>query len=143
MDNSILLGIVDNTILLLGMGIIYSLIPIGHFKNKYIYNLIVGVLLSLIVIFIMITPFSLDNGVILDTRSVLISVAVLFFGPIPGIMVVLTASILRIIQGGSGTLTGVLVILSSGIIGYLFKKYRFDKIKNKKGYRLVELYFWD
>jgi len=143
MDNSILLGIVDNTILLLGMGIIYSLIPINHFKNKYIYNLIVGVLISLIVVFIMLTPFSLGEGVILDTRSVLISVAVLFFGPIPGIMVVLTASILRIIQGGSGTLTGVLVILSSGIIGYLFKKYRFDKIKNKKGYRLVELYFWD
>jgi len=141
MDNSILLGIVDNTILLLGMGIIYSLIPINHFKNKYIYNLIVGVLISLIVVFIMLTPFSLGEGVILDTRSVLISVAVLFFGPIPGIMVVLTASILRIIQGGSGTLTGVLVILSSGIIGYLFKKYRFDKIKNKKGYRLVELYF--
>ena len=64
----------------------------------------------------MLNPFPIAEGVVLDTRSILISLSALFFGIIPAIMVVITASILRISAGGDGALTGVLVIFSSGII---------------------------
>ena len=142
MDTSIATGIINNAILLLGLGILYSLIPLDNSKNKLLYKISIGAIISIIVVFIMTTPFEIATGVVLDTRSILISLAALFFGPIPGIIVIISASTLRIIQGGAGALTGVLVIISSGIIGYLFRKYRFDKIKNRKVYRLLEIYLF-
>ena len=142
MDNSIIMGIINNAILLLGLGILYSLIPIDESKKTTSYKIMIGALLSAIVIFVMLSPFTIAEGVVLDTRSILISVAAFFFGPIPAIMAMLSASILRISQGGAGATTGVLVIFSSGIIGYLFRKYRYDKIKDRKVYRLFELYLF-
>jgi len=142
MDNSMVTGIINNAILLLGLGILYSLIPIDDSKTKTSYKIMIGALISLIVVFIMLSPFEIAEGVVLDTRSILISVAAFFFGPIPAIMAIVSASSLRIYQGGAGTLTGVLVIATSGAIGYLFRKYRYNKIKDRKFYRLFELYIF-
>ncbi len=142
MDNSMVVGIINNAILLLGLGIIFSLIPLDNQKARISYKIMIGAFISAIVIFIMLSPFEVADGVVLDTRSILISVAALFFGPIPTLMTIISASILRIYQGGVGTLTGILVIVSSGVIGHLFRIYRFDKIKNRKYYRILELYLF-
>ena len=142
MDNSMAMGIINNAILLLGLGILYSLIPIDDSKNKISYKIMIGAIVSIIVIFVMSSPFEIADGVVLDTRSILISLAALFFGPIPAIMAILSASSLRIYQGGAGALTGVLVIVSSGVIGYLFRKYRFTVIRDRKAYRLLEVYIF-
>ena len=142
MGESMVIGIINNAILLLGLGILFSLIPLDNLKAKTSYKIMIGVFISAIVIFIMLSPFEIAAGVVLDTRSILISVAAFFFGPIPTMMTIVSASILRIHQGGAGTLTGVLVIFSSGIIGHLFRKFRYNKIKNRKYYRLFELYLF-
>ena len=107
MDNSMLIGIINNAILLLGLGILYSIISIDESKTKSLHKIIIGILLSGIVIFIMLNPFPIAEGVVLDTRSILISLSAFFFGIIPTIMVVISASILRISAGGDGVLTGV------------------------------------
>ncbi len=142
MSNSIVVGIINNAILLLGLGIIFSLIPLDNQKAKTSYKIMIGAFISAIVIFIMLSPFEIAPGVVLDTRSILISVAALFFGPIPTFMTIVSASVLRIYQGGVGTLTGVLVIISSGVIGHLFRIFRYEKIKDRKYYRLFELYLF-
>ena len=142
MENDILMGIINNAILLLGLGIIYSVIPLEKSKNRRVQSIIIGFLLSIIVIFVMLNPFQVADGVVLDTRSILISVGAFFFGFIPTMMVILTASLLRISDGGSGAITGVLVIVSSGVIGLLFRKYRYNKIMDKKIRRLVEFYLF-
>ena len=94
MDNEMIVGIVENAILLLGLGIIYTLFPLEKSKSKLLQSMIIGVLLSLIVVFVMLNPFEVAEGVVLDTRSILISVVAFFFGFIPTVIVVLTASIL-------------------------------------------------
>ncbi|KFZ26733.1 MAG: Cyclic di-GMP phosphodiesterase response regulator RpfG [Candidatus Izimaplasma bacterium HR2] len=142
MGNEMLMGIINNAILLLGLGILYSIIPIEKSINKTIQSLIIGLFLSMIVIFVMLNPFEVAQGVVLDTRSILISVAAFFFGFIPVLIVVISASILRISDGGSGVVTGVLVIVSSGIIGLLFRKFRYSKIMDKKIRRLIEFYIF-
>ncbi len=142
MDNSLVMGIINNAILLLGLGVIFSLIPLDDQKTKISNKIIIGAFVSVIVILVMLSPFEIAPGVVLDTRSILISVVALFFGSIPTLMAVFSASLFRIYQGGAGALTGVLVIISSGGIGLLFRIYRFDKIKERKLYRIVELYLF-
>lgn len=140
MEREMLIGIINNAILLLGLGVVYSVLPVAKTRNRIYKHIIIGIPLSLIAVFVMQSPFIITTGVVLDTRSILISVAAFFFGLIPTIMVIITASVVRIIEGGSGALTGVLVIVFSGLIGLLFRKYRYDKIINKKVFRLIEFY---
>lgn len=142
MDNNMIMGIINNGVLLLGLGYIYSVIPIERSGNKTTRLIVIGFLLSITVVLIMLNPFKIAEGVVLDTRSILISVSAFFFGFIPTVMVVLTASLFRIHDGGSGLITGVLVIISSGVVGLLFRKYRYNKIIDKKIHRLVEFYIF-
>lgn len=65
-------------------------------------------------------PFVLAPGLIFDGRSVVISLCTLFFGPIAGIISAVMTAIGRIYIGGIGAITGVSVITSSYLIGWLF-----------------------
>jgi hypothetical protein len=76
-------------------------------------NLVNGLLIGIIGIAIMVTPFTLMAGVVFDTRSVLISVAALIFGFVPALIASVLAILVRIVMGGIGTLTRIAVIISS------------------------------
>lgn len=71
---------------------------------------------------LMLTPWVFAPGIIFDTRSVLLSIAGLFFGVIPGVIVMTMAAGLRLILGGPGAWTGVSVIISSGLIGIAWRQ---------------------
>ena len=142
MDSIMMMNIITNAILLLGLGILYSFIPIDESKTKLSYKIMIGGVLSLIVIFVMLNQFPIAEGIVLDARSILICVSALFFGPIPTIMAIISAAILRIYQGGIGMTVALPVLVTSGLIGFLFRKYRYDKIKDRKIYRLFELYLF-
>lgn len=68
----------------------------------------------------MLYPFVLSEGLIFDGRSIVISLCTLFFGPVSGAVAAVMAAIFRISIGGVGLTMGLLVILSSFVIGYLF-----------------------
>jgi len=71
----------------------------------------------------MLRPLNLGPGLIFDGRSVMVSLCALFFGPWAGGIAGLTTIATRIGLGGAGTLTGILVILSSVGIGLLARLY--------------------
>jgi diguanylate cyclase (GGDEF)-like protein/PAS domain S-box-containing protein len=141
-EKELFLAIITNGILLLSMGILYTFLPLEKSKNRRYYEILIGALLSLVVLLLMSTTFTIsaDKGVVLDTRSILLSISTFFFGLIPGLIAAVVASIYRIILGGGGTLTGVLVIVSSFLIGYLFRHLYYDKVKNTKLKREIILY---
>ena len=68
----------------------------------------------------MLRPIVLGPGLIFDGRSVMISLCGLFFGPAAVSVAVGMAALCRILQGGVGALTGVLVIASSALLGVAF-----------------------
>ena len=68
--------------------------------------------------------FRLDEGVIFDTRSVLLSLSGLFLGPVTTVVAMIVAAIYRLWLGGSGMWTGALVIFSTGSVGLLWRRYR-------------------
>jgi len=142
MDQNIIVSIINNGVLLLSMGVIYTFLSLDKSKHRRLYEILIGLLLSGVVLLLMITTFTVSEskGVVLDTRSILLSISTFFFGFIPGLMAALTASVYRFHLGGGGTLVGILVIFSSFIIGYIFRILLYQRYKYLKGRRELTLY---
>lgn len=140
MNKELIMGIVDNAVLMLSLVIVYSLLPINIKKQGKNTNIISGAAIGVIVIVVMLIPFNIGDGVVLDTRSIIISLTGVFFGFIPMLITVILSSVLRIISGGAGTLTCVSVIFTSGMIGYFFRNYFFNKIERRPIIRLLSIY---
>ncbi len=107
----------------------------GFIDNKWnskssIGASIQGVLFGLVAIMGMLNPLVFDPGIVFDGRSVVISLCAFFFGPIAAAISGSMAIVLRIFQGGAGTIMGVSVVTASALIGVLFH-YKF-KLKEKR-----------
>lgn len=117
MDNGILVALFNNAALLLVLSVIYDVVYFVPQRYRRLQPIFSGILISLICSIVMLVPFTLQSGIIFDTRSIIISVAALFFGLVPTSIVVAVTTIIRLFIGGSGTLAGVSVILASALIG--------------------------
>jgi len=133
MNNPSYLGLVHNFALLLAIIIIFDIVVQRELRKKIHYHLFfTGFLVGGIGILVMLTPWVLSPGVIFDTRSILLSISGLYFGIIPTLIAMIITAAFRIYQGGGGALTGVFVILSTGMIGIIwhyFRKNELEKIK--------------
>ena len=127
MGPDILIALITNAALLIVFSLIHEVIYLLPAKHKRMQPILSGFLISLICFAIMNIPFKLSPGIIFDTRSILISVTALIFGPIPTVITVVTASITRLVMGGAGMLTGISVIISSAGIGLIWRKWIYPK----------------
>ncbi len=125
MDRSIILGLIQNTAILLSFSMIYdySLLPKENFKSST-GKIIAGIVIGMIGIILMLTPWKQVPGLVFDTRSVLLSLSGLFFGFVPTVVSSIIMSIYRIFIGGDGVWMGLAVIASASVIGLLWKKMR-------------------
>ncbi|NEW78844.1 MAG: PAS domain S-box protein [Gelidibacter sp.] len=125
MKESILIGLLQNAALLIAFSMLYQNFWIKHEGPKNIFEkIIVGLVLSSIGIILMSTPWMMVPGISFDMRSVLLSVSGLFFGPIPTVIAMLATGFVRLSIGGVGLWMGLAVILFSGSIGLLWRKFR-------------------
>jgi len=125
----ILRDILTNIIVLFGLVLIFNLSN-STFKHKNIYyKILMGISIGIITIIIMVNALETTPGVIFDTRSILISVTALFFPFTTSFIATVIAIIYRIYIGGSGVYAGVLTLLTSFLIGIIWKKYFYPKRK--------------
>lgn len=125
MDKSILLPLVQNAALLLVLVFLYDAIPKTHLRQHFVlWHVGIGLLIGGIGITIMSCPLIYQPGINLDTRSVLLCVSGLFFGVLPTFIAMALTALYRISIGGSGVLIGVGMIISSGLIGIIWRQYR-------------------
>ena len=125
MKESIVIGLIRNIAILLTFSILYDHFWANTTKVKNIvFKLIAGVFLGGVVIIIIVTPWSYGSGIFFDTRSVILSISGLFFGPIPTITAMFISSAYRLYLGGAGAAMGTAVIFTSGTIGILWNLYR-------------------
>ncbi len=120
MQQAAIISLLNNAALLLILSVIYEL-TYYLFPRSRIKQVANGVLVALTCIAIMSMPFKLIPGVVFDTRSILISVTALIFGPIPTIITIITAIVFRLLQGGAGAIPGIGVIITSAIIGTVWR----------------------
>ncbi|MDD3567931.1 MAG: PAS domain S-box protein [Bacteroidales bacterium] len=107
----------------------------GFFDNRWSSKsirgaVLQGILFGSVAILGMINPLVFEEGLVFDGRSVVISLCALFFGPIPAAISAGMAIVLRLYQGGIGTIMGVSVASASAIIGVIFYYQR--KLKGKR-----------
>ncbi|WP_368646867.1 putative bifunctional diguanylate cyclase/phosphodiesterase [Castellaniella ginsengisoli] len=72
----------------------------------------------------MLTPLVLEPGIIFDARSVVLSMAGLFGGPLVAGVAAAMAAVARLSLGGEGAMVGLLVILWCSIAGLLYRRAR-------------------
>ena len=127
MEWAILIALLNNAAQLLVLSVVYEVtyfLPATHQRMRSIFS---GIFIALICIAIMSMPFTLQPGVIYDTRSILISVTALIFGAVPTIITAVAAAVYRLGLGGTGTLPGLAVITTSALIGLAWRRWIYPK----------------
>ncbi len=116
-------GLINNISILLLLGFLYDLMHPGLEKRASKFRLvIIGMIVGGIGLIVMAMSWQLVPGIRFDTRSILLCISGLFFGTVPTMIAMAMTITMRLIQGG-GAWTGALVIISSGGIGLLWRRF--------------------
>ncbi len=122
------IGLMNNAAYLLAIALLYDAFArqnIGKTSTTLFFQ---GVFLGGIGVAVMSTPWVLQTGAIFDTRSVVLSISGLFFGLFPTVIAIIITCCYRLFQGGVGAFTGVSVIVTSGLIGLLWRRRQRKKL---------------
>ena len=121
--DSTIIAMLQNAGLILTMGLAFEAIgkrePRGWSLSK---QFVAGVTVGLIAAVMMVTSMRHPTGVILDTRSVILATSGLFLGTIPTVAAIAITAIFRLAIDGTGTATGIAVIVTSGLIGIVWRR---------------------
>jgi len=128
----IALNLLLNTSFLVSISIVFNLYFQKIQHQRMLFKLIGGVILGLTGIILMTISLKLPNGVIFDTRSILISISGLFYGLLPTSVATIIVIGYRIFLGGPGTITGFAVAVFSAAIGIIWRFIRKNPEKLSK-----------
>lgn len=131
-----------NVSILFGLGSVYIVLPFKDHTNPIWLRVVSGVLIGGLTLIVMNAQFVVTDGFLLDTRSILLSTSTAFLGPVVGFIAASMAAGLRILQGGTGAFTGVVVIYITTLIGFVFRKYRVQNLKLRSFRSFIELYIF-
>lgn len=136
MHNSSVLALVQNAALLLALAVIFDVtVQYWKFGQKKFRQVLLGFVIGGIGTALMNTPWIYGEGLIFDTRSILLSISGLFFGTIPTIIAMLITAVYRFSQGGA-YITGISVIIATSLIGIGGRYLRKKEVSNLKWWQL-------
>ena len=127
----IVIELIYNLSVLVALSVLSGFLSTRFSKTAITGKIFQGLLFGITAIIGMLYPFNFAEGIIFDGRSIVISLCALFFGPLSGLIAAIMAAGYRLSIGGGGAIMGILVILSSYLIGYFFHNYRRKKTDNK------------
>ncbi len=142
MNSEFIAALIVNASLLLSISIVYNALFLSKPNKSLLSDTLLGLLLGFIGVALMMNSVRATTGVIFDTRSILISVSGLFFGIIPTGIAAVIICIYRVVLGGPGQLTGVLVTILTGSAGLIWGHFRIKKIVGQKKYPWREFYLF-
>jgi len=117
MTAELLQDLTNNATPLLALAMLHNTLRARRQVHGTWFGVLTGMLFGATAIIGMAFPFVLSSGLIFDSRSVVLSLAGLFGGPLVAGVAALMAIAYRSWLGGVGTFTGVAVILSATSIG--------------------------
>ncbi len=123
MSSEALTGLINNTALLLALAVLYDTFSLKPQAYTRWMQVVAGCAIGAIGLALMVSPWTLTEGLIFDTRSILLSIAGLFFGFVPAVIGALMTVTFRLTQGGVGVWVGVAVIVTSTAIGLGWRHY--------------------
>jgi PAS domain S-box-containing protein/diguanylate cyclase (GGDEF)-like protein len=133
-------NILYNIALLLSLSIFFATYPFKKLRRLSSQRVLVGLTIGLIGILMMLHPLRLENGVILDSRTILLVVSGMVFGLVPTTIGAVMILLGRLYMGGSGLVTAFASVTMSSIIGIVWNKKRYDKVMEKGTHVGLEYY---
>jgi len=124
MELAFFTGILNNLGLLLALCFIYRYIARYWKLNTFSGKVFTGLLFGGVASVGMLLPVAYSPGIAFDGRTIVLAIIGLFGGILPATMAVAVTSILRIWQGGVGIWMGLGTIVSSALIGILYRYIR-------------------
>lgn len=125
MSEVALLSLAHNVAVLLAVGLAWHALPDDWLLPRTpLRRAALGALTGAMGMVLMLTPWQYVPGIFFDARSVLLAVAGLFFGPLAAAIAMAMTAALRLWQGGAAALTGVGVIVASGLLGIAWRRLR-------------------
>ncbi|MBI5692850.1 MAG: PAS domain S-box protein [Verrucomicrobia bacterium] len=125
MNQAALLSLFQNAALLLALVVLFDIATSRQrLPRKRLRQALVGIAVGLLGVGLILSAYRLRPGIIFDTRSVLLAVCGLFLGPVPTMVAVLITGAFRLWQGGIAAGPGLAVIVSSGLLGVVWRHYR-------------------
>ena len=126
MDASFFRDLLVNGTVLLVASILFTNV-FGVFKaQKLQANILIGMIAGIAGILVLFTTVHYSPGIVFDTRSILVSTISMFFGWIPALIAVSFIAAARVIMGGGGTFTGILVTVATAAVGLIWRKLRIE-----------------
>lgn len=119
MQYVIIQKLIYNALLLLALTLPYEFNLPERLKKYRLY--ILGIYIGLIGIAMMSFPFFSGDGIIIDSRSILMSVTAFHFGTIPTILAATIIFLYRLYFGGKAVWAGILIIITASATGLLFR----------------------
>lgn len=129
--------LLDNAALLITSTIFYqvsSYIKETYDQSSEVFD---AFLFGIIGILIMSFPYVPSPGLYIDTRSILVGLIAYIFSKKTSHFLMISLILYRLILGGDGAFVGIIIILLSGLIGYLF---RFIDLKYLRLYSILNFY---
>lgn len=131
--------LVQNAALLLAVAVVFDAVLLRvTIDRTRLQQAISGLVLGVIGISVMLTPWQFAPGIFFDTRTVLLNIVGLFFGPIPTAAALAVMITWRVLQGGPAAFTGIVGMLVAAGLGLLYREYR-----RRRGRDLEDLSFRD
>lgn len=125
MHNNFLISLIQNITILLSFSMMYDYFWIRRRDKINKLQLIgTGIFIALIGYLLIRTPWTMIDGIFFDTRTILLATAGLFLGAVPTIIAMVLLSAYRLSIGGEGIWMGMATIISSGVIGILWRHFR-------------------
>jgi len=120
----VFLTLINNIGLLVALSVLYGLVMRRCRPGSWSHPIWSGLLFGGVTLIGMMTPLKLTPGLIFDGRSIMLSVAGLFGGPVVASIAALVAGVYRWSLGGTGTVMGLSVIAESAMLGVVFYYWR-------------------
>ena len=140
MSNSIIIGLIQNAAILLSITLLFFYVQYRtHLAEKWYAKIATGLIIGSMGLVLMFTPWILYPGLVFDTRSILLAITGLFFGTIPTLIAMLILAIARFMMGGDGIWMGIAVVVTSGLIGIIWRNLWQNSTAQIKGSNLYLL----
>ena len=129
--------LIQNGCLLITLSFLYTIIRWYRPKNDILFRLISGIWFGLSAIAAMMIPFEYSDGIILDGRSVVLTLSGLWGGGLTTVISIAVAGLFRLYIGGAGQWVGSGIIIFCGIVGLVFRRICEGKLTELK---VIELF---
>ena len=116
----IVVTLIQNVALLVALMAVYQVVLRHRWRHAGVLHLLSGLLFGGACVIGMMTPLRFAPGIIFDGRSIILSVAGLFGGPLTAAVAAAIAGAYRLWLGGAGAGVGLAVIFASAALGVLF-----------------------